>query len=221
MIYSLAFQATYDSIELGLYSNNTRVVYRAISKIEASSQLLICINELLADHNLSLHDISFLTVNRGPGPFTTLRVVLATINGINFATKIPLCGIDGLAAFLDEYKNPQFPQTVALLNAFNNDLYFGIQKDMHSSYSTGCAKYADVFALIQKELPDNPITFIGNGTILYKDALKDFFGDRALVNDQLSGMGSIDHLAIMGLQICQQENSSTAQIMPLYLKNSA
>jgi hypothetical protein len=49
-----------------------------------------------------------------PGPFTTLRLVIATMPGISFSTA-PLVGVDGLAT-PQMSTNQDYPVTVALLN---------------------------------------------------------------------------------------------------------
>jgi len=48
--------------------------------------------------NLRLRDLTLLAVGLGPGPFTGLRVGLATIEGLAFATGLPVVGVSGLGA---------------------------------------------------------------------------------------------------------------------------
>jgi tRNA threonylcarbamoyl adenosine modification protein YeaZ len=47
---------------------------------------------------LTLRDVTLLVVGLGPGPFTGLRVGLATIEGLAFATGLPVVGVSGLDA---------------------------------------------------------------------------------------------------------------------------
>jgi tRNA threonylcarbamoyl adenosine modification protein YeaZ len=47
---------------------------------------------------LTLRDVTLLAVGLGPGPFTGLRVGLATIEGLAFATGLPVVGVSGLDA---------------------------------------------------------------------------------------------------------------------------
>ena len=47
---------------------------------------------------LTLGDVTLLAVGLGPGPFTGLRVGLATIEGLAFATGLPVVGVSGLDA---------------------------------------------------------------------------------------------------------------------------
>jgi tRNA threonylcarbamoyl adenosine modification protein YeaZ len=52
----------------------------------------------LAACGLTLRDVTLLAVGLGPGPFTGLRVGLATIEGLAFATGLPVVGVSGLDA---------------------------------------------------------------------------------------------------------------------------
>src|SRR3989338_1529451 len=117
MSYFLALQATYHSLEYALYDGMRLIQKKSLIKTQASSLLMCELNQLLSDHNCTWHDIQFLAVNQGPAPFTTLRALIATVNGISFATHKPLIGIDGLAAFAHEYKSDAV--TLNILNAFS------------------------------------------------------------------------------------------------------
>ena len=55
--------------------------------VRASAQLLPLIDQLLVQHECELSDLDFIALDQGPGAFTSLRVVLTTINGIAFAQK--------------------------------------------------------------------------------------------------------------------------------------
>jgi tRNA threonylcarbamoyladenosine biosynthesis protein TsaB len=54
--------------------------------------------ELLSDRRTTLADLTLLAVGLGPGAFTGLRVGLATMQGLAFATGLPIVGVSGLDA---------------------------------------------------------------------------------------------------------------------------
>ncbi len=58
-----------------------------------NSLLLPTIEELLCEHCLSLSDMDFFGVVIGPGSFTGIRIGVATINALAFATKKPVIGV--------------------------------------------------------------------------------------------------------------------------------
>src|SRR3989338_3322087 len=115
MSFFLKLQATYDSIEFALCSNpsirfahakhsgRAEIIKKQfVIKTEACKLLMLKLNELLTSEQKQWSDISFIVVNQGPAPFTTLRALIATVNGISFATRIPLVGVDGLLTFAME-----------------------------------------------------------------------------------------------------------------------
>ena len=78
MIHFLSIQNTYDSIEIALFKDEQLVTKAEENKIRASQRITQLLTTILQNNNLSLSDLSFLGVNQGPGPFTTLSVVIAS-----------------------------------------------------------------------------------------------------------------------------------------------
>lgn len=54
--------------------------------------ILPLINELLEKHEITIHDVSQIKVNEGPGSFTGLRVGVAIANTLGSWLKIPVNG---------------------------------------------------------------------------------------------------------------------------------
>jgi len=141
MSYFLALQHTYQGIELGLFDDAQTIQITHDDKKKASKNIILLVNQLLKNKNISFDNLLFIAANQGPGPFTTLRVVIASVNGIGFATQKPLIGVDGLDALLQEHKNETYPVSVALLNAYSNDVYFGIDCPKQKNKKKGAKKY--------------------------------------------------------------------------------
>jgi len=217
MIYSLVLQATYTAVEVGLFFNDTLHQQAVIVKHDATKYLMQAINTLLAQNNLSLKDISFLGANKGPGPFTTLRVVIASLNGIVFAHPIKLYGLDGLDAFLDQYANAQ-KTTVVLLNAFNNDIYYAIQYGYPTSRIKGCMKIEAFLHYLTTTYPAHQFYFIGNGVPLHYSFIKETLNKQASFSEQPVDTCSLEQLGINGFKQWQQQEPGTIQLMPAYLK---
>ena len=95
----LALQSTYSSVDLALFENQQCISFVQISKFTASSELIPAVKTSLAEHSMPLRELDFICANLGPAPFTTLRTTIVTVNGLGFATQIPLVGVNGLEAF--------------------------------------------------------------------------------------------------------------------------
>lgn len=219
MITFLALANTYTSVEIALFKDNNVIGIETVDKHQASKLLIPLLHALLATHNTLLSDCAFIATNQGPGPFTTLRVVIASVNGISFASRIPLIGIDGLDALLNEYTDPTFPNTVTLLNAFNRDVYFGIQVNGDRTYLKGYAPIDQILQkLSQQHTTSSTIRFIGNAIPMYTQEIQTTFGDRAHLPSPLPHACSITQIGLMGLQRWHAQESIAYQLLPLYLK---
>ncbi len=183
----------------------------------ASKEVILLLQSLLEDHSIAYSEIKFIAVNQGPGAFTTLRVVISTVNGLCFATQVPLIGINALHALLDEY--PYQGPSIALLNAFSQDLYYGIKIPNNTDSIQGCAKIGHIFN--EYALKDTSILFLGNGAEIHKEAIANFCGKRANFLDPMPQTCSITHIGLLGLQQWQQQENLSFQLQPIYLKQAS
>lgn len=216
-LYFLSIQSTYHDVEAALYHDELQLEMRPIKKVDASANLIPFLDELFKTHDLTVDDLSFIAVNQGPAPFTTLRVVIASMNGISFATSIPLIGIDGLEALLAEYYDPSQMPTVALLDAFANDVYYGIQ-DEKAALVKGCMPISALLQKIESNYPTQHVRFIGNGAALHKETILSVLYDRAIIQEPIAQTCSVAQVARMSLHKWQEQQELSKQLLPLYLK---
>lgn len=213
----LGIQHSYHGIDIALFDKQHVLAAVADDKKRASRSIITLIGQLLADHQLQLRDIPFIAVNQGPGPFTTLRVVIASVNGLSFATKIPLIGIDALDALLEEHASREIT-TIALLNAFTNDVYYAIKSNSQNLHEKGCKNITALLLEVHEAHPQQELYFIGNGALLHEALIKKIFGTRALYAQPLPEQCSIKQIGIMGYECWQQHKNITYQLLPRYLK---
>ena len=212
----LAIQTTYLQLQIGLFENQKLLDTLCADKKIASKTIITHIQTLLNSNNRALSDLSFIAVNQGPAPFTSLRVVIATVNGLSFGSSIPLVGVDGLAAFMQEYQNSAWPYTIALLNAFNQDAYYALQTPL--LFEKGCINIDTLLAKLKKITNTQPVRFIGSGTELFADQILQHFGPLASIPEPLPEYPSIEQIASCALNQWKNKKNITDQILPLYLK---
>lgn len=211
MIY-LVLQSTYKALEIGLFNNNRCVHKKAIIKTEASKQLIPSLNDLLFEHSLSLQNIDFIAANQGPAPFTTLRVVLATVNGIHLAKPVPLVAVDGLLAYA-RYGKEKYTtdgECFVLLYAFGNDYYYAITQE--SEIKRGYGPLTTIKTFLESS---TRYAVIGNGQQYAGDALKteqfNCYNDEEYVSLEAIAHEAYTHAL---------HQHFVANIEPLYLKNT-
>lgn len=218
MSHFLVIQHTHTGIELGLFHHDTLVHMKSEDKRMASKQCVALADELLRANALSFSDLSFCAANQGPGPFTTLRVVIASINGLAFAAQKPLIGIDGLDALLVEHAVTTYPVTVALLNAYGNDVYFGI-KSQNGEISKGYKNTEALMTHLVETFPIEQMYFIGQAAAMHKELIEQHCGKRAVFADPLPEQASLQCIGSMAWDAWKQKKATVNQLLPLYLKN--
>jgi len=213
----IAIQNTYNSLELALFNDTKIIDKRDDDKRNASRSFIPLLDDLLHVNNHLLQDLSFIAVNQGPGPFSTLRVVIASANGLHFASNIPLIGIDGLKAMATEFQDAQYPNTTILLNAFSFDIYFA-QQTPNQELITGYKKIDLFLQELYNHTPDTPIRFLGNATEMYRDKIQNIFGTYAIIPEPLATHCSIEQIGLLGLKRWNTQEGLSDQLLPLYLK---
>lgn len=254
---ALVLQSTYDQIEIGLVIDGQLGTQINLNKAQASSQILLAIDQLLQAHRCKVTDLQFIAANLGPAPFTSLRVVIATVNGLCFATGVPLIGVNGLQAFVTEFApdtgqsnvSASHPHhgpskisdsglvpaphpvmvsdlapsatTLALLNAYNQDLYYGIL-DPAGVFSSGWGKAEQLLPMLAQQLQVAGVmqlNLIGNGVSLCAAQIAQVFADFAVVTNSLVPQYcSLARVSQLAQQLYLDPANHSVQLQPLYLK---
>lgn len=227
--YYLGIQGSYAHLELALFCNEKILESIWETDIKASSHLIPCLDTLLRNHRISLNDLACIAVDRGPGALTSLRVTIATVNGLSFASHVPLIGISGLEALAHQayaaYSTdaPALDAIVSLLNAYHQDVYYVAyrctpQREMvletqpaYSSITAYCQTLATHYA-------GKHILFVGNGALLHQSILREHTGFVAHFLPETPLTASAVAIAQIGYNRWKAGEQSVTSIEPLYLK---
>lgn len=201
----LILQSTYKQLELGLFEDEILISSANIDKRDASKKLIPTLNNLLIENGLSLKNLDFIGVNQGPSPFTTLRVALATVNGIALSSDTKLIGVDALESYSNyieqKYRIKDF---CILFYAFAQEYYYLIQHG--NSVQTGCNRIENVLPILEN------LPAFGNGIEYCKDMLKN-----SVIYEQE------DYPTLQAIANIALEKYSTGRfetkIEPIYLKS--
>lgn len=215
MPYYLAFQNNYDEVQIALLQDTRIIDQKSVIKTKASKELIVLLNDLLVQNSVRLADIVCFIANEGPGPFTTLRVVITTVNGLSFATAIPIIGVNALEVALSEWRSAKYPATAIFFNAFGADVYSIIEHHNKIIFK-GVAPVNQLIALIKASKVQT--RFLGNGAKLYQQLIEKELGSQAIIPDVIPDYCSIDAIAQEGISEWEQKKKGTFQLMPYYLK---
>ncbi len=211
MAVFLTVHARYKDVQLGLFRGENLIDEASDESKKISKNFILLLDHLLSKNKLSFPDLSFIAAHQGPAPFTTLRVTIASVNGFAFATGVPLIGINGLEALIEERKDTE-TVTVVLLNAFCQELYYAIaEPSVPIQYG-----YENADKLIH-ELAHRftKVRFLGNGSEMYRHEIETLYGDRATILP--IDLVSLQTVAKNAMKSWLEKKTHT-QLMPVYLK---
>ena len=91
-----------------------------------SEQLMPTVQRLLEETNLEFSDLGAVVVGCGPGPFTGLRIGMATATALADALKIPVYGVCSLDAIADAMAqgNPAARRVLVATDARRKEIYY-------------------------------------------------------------------------------------------------
>ncbi len=225
--FFLALQGSYKNLSLALCKNGTVVATRSEPGCKTSARLLPLIEDILSQNSLSLSDVSFFTLDHGPGAFTSLRALIVTLNGISYASGIPLVGVDGLDALCAQTLSVSSNATlmVCLLNAFNKEVFYAISTidagKLQLAEEKSYCKIDVLIAKLQDAYPQHQIVLSGNGAQLYRDEITQALGQRAHFPDDAPLVASATQIAQLGYEQWQSKQNITNKVSPQYLKTQS
>ncbi len=189
--------------------------YELLAEYPHAVELPAAVTRVLQSARVALKDLAAIAVDVGPGSFTGLRIGLAFVKALAFATKVPLIGVpslDVLAANVSFAPLPVCP----LLDAKQKNLYAAWYRPEHgrwtrtTDYLLGPAD--DVLARAKE-----PTLFLGDGILLYRERIlqrcpKAQFAPQELWLPRAATLG---RLALERLAAGQTDDP--AKLVPLYL----
>lgn len=207
----------YKVTSVGLFCNFTLIDSFVCDNKQASKQLFLFIDALLQRNHLTLESCAFLAANQGPGPFTTLRAVIASINGLAFATKKPLVGVNNIEVFVHEHAQADYDYVVALNNAYCNDVYYALLDTKKNECTSGCVAFESIIEMLNN-LPASAIKIIGGIAHEKRIELGDRITQQVSIPDQCPEYASLEALGKKAYQQWSDQKNIVAQLVPLYLK---
>lgn len=144
-----------------------------------SQTLLPMINDTLKKAGIGTADIDLLSVTKGPGSFTGLRIGMSTAKGLAAPFNIPCIGISTLeAAAYGAYLSGQYADNTiicAVMDARCNQVYNGIYAQKNNEFTTICEDRALSIDELKNELCNynEHIVLCGDGARLCYDRIAD------------------------------------------------
>lgn len=199
---------------------NEKILYETSTNdgLTHSEKLMPMIKEAFDKSLLNLSDIDMYVASIGPGSFTGIRIGISTIKAFIDVYNKPYFGISSLEGLA--YNTEPGTLVCSIIDAKNNNIYAGIYKYENGIYTLQEDYISDTFEnllTILEKYSSQKITFVGDGSIIYKNILFNNFP-----NCEFSDNNSCNSVsnAICAFRKYQNNMIDTNNLSPLYLKKS-
>ena len=186
-----------------------------------SEALMPLINQVLKVTNLTISSIDLLVCDIGPGSFTGIRIGISTVKAFVDALNIPAIGVNSLDGLT--YNVITTTGVIcSLIDAKKNNVYCEIFENIiNSKFSHIVRRNAsfeniqDLLLDIKNQNLDYPITFVGDGAVIYKDIILKYLPNAIFLNNNDLSASKIGYAGFYNYT-----NEIFQNVMPLYLRKS-
>lgn len=163
---------------------------------------------------ISLKDIEAVSLGRGPGSYTGLRIGASSAKGFCFGLKIPLIAVNSMESMIEPFLDKNYDFIIPLVDARRMEVYTAVYEGKTGQeLSKTEAKILDENSF--EELKDKKILFVGDGAKKAKEILQLPDAD---FNEEV--YPSAQYLIRKTLEkIDQKEFEDVAYFEPFYLKD--
>ena len=197
--------------ENGLEASRAEYQSENYSHAEKLSPL---IHECIATSSISLNDLDAITVCKGPGSYTGLRIGVSTAKGLCFGLKIPLIAMDSTEVLCQMawQKYPEATNCAPMIDARRMEVY-------SANFSRELGRQSECEAIIVdedsfSELHGHKVIFLGDAAAKCEEVLK---RPNGTFDQCFSSASAMDAEAERRYQ--NREFEDVAYFEPYYLKD--
>ncbi|HCB12122.1 MAG TPA: tRNA (adenosine(37)-N6)-threonylcarbamoyltransferase complex dimerization subunit type 1 TsaB [Gammaproteobacteria bacterium] len=178
--------------------------------------ILPMIEMVLAEAGLTIHQLDALAVGRGPGAFTGVRIAIGVVQGMAFASDLPVAPISTLAALaLGTARETGQTRIAAALDARMGEVYWGTWAV--TDEATQWLAEEQVCAPSQVTAPPGEWFGAGSGWTTYSQILSQRLIASGWKGDCYPRAGDVARLAADPGR--RSEWLTAEQVRPVYLRN--
>jgi len=191
--------------------------YTLSIEVTHSERLMSTVDRVLKDTGFTLANIDGFGVSIGPGSFTGLRIGLATIKGLAFATGKAVAAVPTLKALAWNIPFSRYP-VCPLLDARKKEVYAALYRHDGRTY---VQEMPDMVMSLESMAGTmtGDVLFTGEGARLFAGDITKTFGDRAHfapLSSSVPSAASVAEIALMMLKAGQQ--TVPEALVPMYIR---
>lgn len=120
---------------------------------------------------LSMKDIKAISLGKGPGSYTGLRIGAASAKGFCYGLKIPLIAVNSMESMIEPFLGQNYELIIPLVDARRMEVYTAVYDGISGEELVQTeAKVLDENSF--EELKDKKVLFVGDGALKAKGILQ-------------------------------------------------
>ncbi|WP_296203609.1 tRNA (adenosine(37)-N6)-threonylcarbamoyltransferase complex dimerization subunit type 1 TsaB [Psychrobacter sp. UBA3962] len=213
----LAIDTVFDQCSVAVVSEDLQILscHTEPGKREQTQLILPMIDASLKKAGVKLADLTALIFNRGPGPFSGIRINTAVVQALSVAHDLPCVGVSSLSAIAQAAFDEQgLQQVYVAFDARMKQVYFAQYQLDHTSQVMKLTEGTNEQLLDYDQNTELAWPIAGNGAeLLTAQQQQPLYAD--IQPDAVT-------LAKLGIaQYLQQGGVPAEQALPVYLRNDA
>ena len=186
-----------------------------------SQKLMPIVDKVFKEHNLTLKDMDLLACCVGPGSFTGIRIGIATMKAFADVTNIKTVSVTSLESL--SYNIEEDGIIIPIIDCKNNNVYSAIFSKENNTYKQIGKNISDnidnAISLYKANAENKNITFVGDGSILYKDLLTSKLSNKLIFSNK-NIQSSISLAKCAYDKYLEGLYGDSNNLSPLYLRKS-
>lgn len=214
MAYILNLETSTKNCSVSLAKSGETILTKEIAELGYShaEKLHVFIEEIMAESNLKLSDLSAVAVSQGPGSYTGLRIGVSAAKGLCYALEIPLIAVDTMLVLASQIEITE-GLIIPMIDARRMEVYTAVFDKNHNKISQTKALILaeDSFSKYEEKL-----YFIGDSSEKAKTILK---GENYIFSENSIYPSAIQMNKISYTLFTNSSFVDVAYFEPFYLKD--
>jgi tRNA threonylcarbamoyladenosine biosynthesis protein TsaB len=124
-MHLLAIETATETLSVALNINGEVLEYYQHAPRQHAELLLPWVQKILDEAGIGFNSLDAIAFSRGPGSFTSLRIGIGVVQGLAWASNVPVIPVSSLAATAQSAYNEGIRSAVIALDARMNEVFTG------------------------------------------------------------------------------------------------
>ena len=201
-----------------LVNNNIEERYEIVPR-NHTHRVLPMVDELLAEAGMTLNELDGFVLDRGPGSFTGVRIGTSVVQGLAFATDLPVLTVSSLAALAQAgLREHGLKNVLSVIDARMGEVYWGFYQSHDACMQLLSKEHVTPVDNIMME--KGSWTVLGSGCDEYGELLKNLDGVCEIKMDGAKFPRARDLLELARCQWSEGNCVSADKVQPIYLRDN-